>query len=322
MLEYAYDLKSFHLFPGRLAVGSISDIFEKLVSILAQRVLERAKKGLYRDYIDERESLKFVRGRCQWVGTLRSAMRGSVRLECDYQENTADLDDNRILAWTLYTIPRFNVRDPAIKQLAAKAYRSLISAVSVTKMPPEACIGRFYNRLNDDYEPMHDLCRFFLESCGPILSREDRNFIPFLLYMPTLFESFVARWLEKHLPAKYAMQRQYSVRLVEGETWRFIMDLVIRDIETNKILAVLDTKYKGSDKPADADICQVVAYAVQANTRKAFLVYPSAYMSKTAIPVGGDQGVRVKMLSFDIGGDLEEAGERFLGNLLDEIGLC
>ena len=316
MLNYALDLKLFEFLPERLTGGSISDIFEKLVSALAQRVLLRAKKGLYRDYVNERESLNFVRGRCQWVGTLRSAMRGSIRLDCEYQENTADLEDNQILAWTLYTIPRFNLRDPAIKKTAAKAYRALSSAVSVTRVPSEACIGRFYNRLNNDYEPMHDLCRFFLENCGPILDKGDRTFIPFLLYMPTLFESFVARWLESHLPTKYSMQRQFSVRLVEGETWRFQMDIVIRDAATNKIVAVLDTKYKNVERAAENDISQVVAYAVQANTQRAFLAYPTSSVSTVTIPVGGDRGVRVKMLSFNISGDLEEGGNRFLGDLL------
>lgn len=42
-------------------------------------------------------------------------------------------------------------------------------------------MGRFYNRLNQDYEPMHGLCWFFLENIGPTHEQGEHTILPFLV---------------------------------------------------------------------------------------------------------------------------------------------
>src|SRR5262245_39795876 len=44
MLEVAYNLRSFRLFDGEVQVESLDDIYERIVSILARRVLDRTRK--------------------------------------------------------------------------------------------------------------------------------------------------------------------------------------------------------------------------------------------------------------------------------------
>src|SRR5438270_561602 len=41
MLEVAYNLRSFRLFDGEIQIESLEDIYERIVSILARRVLDR-----------------------------------------------------------------------------------------------------------------------------------------------------------------------------------------------------------------------------------------------------------------------------------------
>ncbi|NQE52189.1 hypothetical protein C5S29_01250, partial [ANME-1 cluster archaeon GoMg3.2] len=163
MLEYAYDLKSFLLLEGMSTVDSLDDLFENLAAILAKRVLDRARKGLYCDYIIDEKSLPYLRGQIKVMPSLRAAMRGSTRLECEYEEHTPNVDDNRILVWTLYQLPRFRLKREDVRHHVRQAYRALASAVDVKSLEPRVCINRFYHRLNDDYRPMHGLCRFFLE---------------------------------------------------------------------------------------------------------------------------------------------------------------
>jgi len=38
---------------------------------------------------------------------------------------------------------------------------------------------------------MHRICRLFLERLGPKIKAGERLFLPFMLYMPKLFETFV-----------------------------------------------------------------------------------------------------------------------------------
>ena len=63
MLEYAYRLKGFLVLPGIVDSDSIRELYERLASILAGRVLDRTRRGLYRSYVSERDSLPYLRGR-------------------------------------------------------------------------------------------------------------------------------------------------------------------------------------------------------------------------------------------------------------------
>ncbi|MEG3845253.1 restriction endonuclease, partial [Microcoleus sp. herbarium14] len=70
MLEYAYNLKI--KFPqGQIQCQSLKQIYERLANILAQKILERCRKGLYRDYLSKTERLAYIRGRID----LRSALQ-------------------------------------------------------------------------------------------------------------------------------------------------------------------------------------------------------------------------------------------------------
>ena len=48
MLEYAYDLRSFKLLEGMYDTDSIRDFYERLASVLGERVLKRIRQGLYK----------------------------------------------------------------------------------------------------------------------------------------------------------------------------------------------------------------------------------------------------------------------------------
>ena len=310
MLEYAYNLKSFQFLEGITDVESLADLFENLVSILAKKVLDRVRKGLYRGYLSEEDSLDFQRGRILIMPSLRAALRGSPRLECEYEDHTADLIDNRILVWTLNQLPRYGLKRDDVRQQVRQAYHALAGAVVVDRVEPRDCIRRFYNRLNDDYKPMHGLCRFFLEHCGPALEMGECHFIPFVLNMPSLFESFVAEWLKEHLPEGLYITPQYQANLDEIGKFFFRIDLVLREMIADRVLAVMDTKYKR--EPTVEDIKDVVAYAARMRTNCAILIYPSTERQSVDEKVGD---VKVRSITFDINRDPGQGGYSFLENL-------
>jgi 5-methylcytosine-specific restriction enzyme subunit McrC len=80
MLEVAYNLRSFRLFDGEIAIESLNDVYERIVSILSRRVLDRVRKGLYRSYLDDADDLPYVRGHIDVVGVVLNSMRGSVAI--------------------------------------------------------------------------------------------------------------------------------------------------------------------------------------------------------------------------------------------------
>lgn len=310
MLEVAHRTK-FQILPGMVAADSLDEFYDRLAGILARRILDRARKGYHRAYLARDDRLLTVRGGLDLVRRLRRPWE--VRLPCLYQEHTADLEDNQILAWTLRRIARTGALSERTAPFVRRAYRSLQGLVSLRPFRPNDCTGRLYNRLNHDYEPMHALCRFFLETTGPTLEGGDRRMLPFLIDMAGLFEAFVARWLEAHVPPPYQVRIQENVRISEQGRLDFRIDIVLYDTEAHEPVAVIDTKYKAPEKATAGDVHQIVAYATSKGCRRGVLVYPVEIRYGMDDRVGE---VRVQTLTFPLEGDLNVAGQALLALLL------
>ncbi|MEG4426617.1 MULTISPECIES: 5-methylcytosine restriction system specificity protein McrC [unclassified Microcoleus] len=309
MLDYAYNLKI--KFPqGSIQCQSLEQSYETLANILAQKILERCRKGLYRDYLSKTERLAYIRGRVD----LRSALQKpwDVKLKCHYNEQTGDIEDNQILAWTLFIIGRSGLCRESVSSTVRKAFHALQGFVTLKHFKSEACIDRTYHRLNQDYQLLHALCRFFLDNTGPCHETGDREMLPFLIDMAKLYEQFVAEWLKANTPKGFEVEPQHRV---EHDTNYFDkIDLIIRDSETKKVQYVLDTKYKAPDKVAKDDLNQIVAYANAVNCKNAILIYPQNLDEQKLNIKHGD--IQVRSLTFSLDSDLNEAGKTFLTSLL------
>ena len=157
------------------------------------------------------ERLPYVRGRLE--ARELSLRPWTVELPCTYEDHTADIEDNRILSWTLFVIVRSGSLTGRELPNVRRAYRTLHRAVQTYPVGPESCTGRTYNRLNAAYEPMHTLCRFFLENSGLTHERGDRSMLLFLVNMPRLYELFVSAWLNTHLPDSISLVPQEKAYL-------------------------------------------------------------------------------------------------------------
>jgi 5-methylcytosine-specific restriction enzyme subunit McrC len=312
MLEYAYRLESFRFLDDLMGVHSLEEFYERLANILAKRVLDRSRQGFYRAYLPESEELPYVRGRLDVRRFIEKPW--SAKLRCHYEEHTADVEENQILAWTLRRIARSGICSNRVQPTIRRAYRSLHGLASLQPFSPQDCVGRVYTRLNDDYHPMHALCRFFLEHSGPTHEVGDRTIMPFLVNMARLFELFVAEWLRAHLPQELMLSVQEKVSIGKAETIDFNIDLVLSDGLTGEPLCVLDTKYKKGDGPKPSDIAQIVTYAEMKDCRRAILVYPFPLSKPLDHSVGR---IRVQSTAFRVQGDLEGHGRVFLDKLVD-----
>ena len=85
----------------------------------------------------------------------------------------------------------------------------------------------------------------------------------------------------------------------------FRMDMALFARDDGEVRAVVDAKHKMGGLPAEADVQQVVAYAVQLGVRRALLLYPEARYTQR-FEVGP---VTVQAVGFDLAAaDLECAG--------------
>ncbi|HZD11628.1 MAG TPA: restriction endonuclease, partial [Candidatus Binatia bacterium] len=276
MLEVALGLRSFHFLPGIVFSDSLAALYERLAVALAQRVLRRARKGLYGGYEVRRERLLFVRGRMALGVVRRPAAQPSVT--CDYEEFTVDVPHNQILAWTLSCIAQARFCSEPAQAMVRRALRTVTSHVSLTPVTAGDCVARDYGRLDADYAEMHALCRFFLEHHSPTHRSGEKPMIPFLVNMPRLYEQFAAQCLREQLPPPWSLASQEMVSIagngrdVESGV-RFTIDLVLYD-GADVPRVVLDTKYRPVQRADAEDVAQVVAYAQSKGCRQAVLIYP------------------------------------------------
>ena len=306
MLEVAYRLNRFEFFDDLYQCGSLDEFFDSLAKVLAGRILDRCRKGLYCEYQTSEERTTLLKGRLDFKQAARRPWE--VRLPCVFDEHTADLEENQLLFWAMRCILRSGLCSEDTRSMVRGAYRLLNQIVTPKPFRGEDCAGRFYNRLNDDYRSMHALCRFFLESSGAQHEEGDRSVMPFMIDMAALFELYVAEWLSEFGPEAYRYKPQARVHISEGEGIYFDVDLLVSDRLTGDPVLVIDTKYKTPTQPSTSDIQQVVAYAEAVGCREAWLVYPQPVHKGVDLKVGE---TRVRSVPFDIRGDLKEGGGLF-----------
>ncbi|WP_231867041.1 McrC family protein [Anabaena sp. 4-3] len=311
MLEYAYNLKSFRFLEGEVHCDSLAGFYNNLAYILAQKILERCRKGLYRAYVPKTEQLTYVRGKLNVQRIIQKPWE--VKLNCHYEENTADIAENQILAWTLSIISHSGFCFENVSAIVRKAYHALQGLVTLQPYQPQYCIKQQYNRLNEDYQILHYLCRFFLENTIPSHEKGKNATLPFLVNMDRLYELFIAEWLKVHLPSNFTLKFQERVNIVKN--LYFKTDLVLYEAATSTPRYIIDTKYKTQDNPSSQDIAQVVAYAVSKSCQEVILLYPTNLTYALDAVVGN---IRVRSLTFALDHNLDVAGQTFLNDMLDD----
>ncbi len=311
MLEVAYRLKDFEFLQGLYDCDTLQEVYDSLARVLANKVLERCQKGLYAEYRQQRQRSMTIKGRLDMAQTVKAPWKAS--LPNVYEEHTRDLDENRILLWTLHRILRSNACNAGTRTLVRTSCRELGQTVSLTPFTTSDCVDRVYNRLNHDYLAPHTLCRFFLESCGPRHDPGQKQCLPFLINMASLFELYVAEWLKEHAPQEIEFEPHHKIYLSNEPPTLFDLDVLVKDRETGQPLVVLDTKYKVPNQPSTGDIQQVVAYAEAVGCKQAFLVYPRPLTMPFHARIGD---IQVGTLTFDIRNDLTFGGEKFMRLLI------
>jgi 5-methylcytosine-specific restriction enzyme subunit McrC len=311
MIAYTCDLPELLTASDLVEVAEMGDLYDQLAAMLARRVLVRCRQGIFHAYCPRSARLPTIRGRVVVAHASRTPWEP--HLYCQYDEQTADVEDNQILAWTLDQILRSRYCSQPTQLLVEQALRALRPAVTVRPFAAAACLGRHYDRLNQEYRSLHALCYFVLAHSTAVAAPGDVPMVPFFIHMPTLFERFVAAWLMHRRVASWRLQAQERFVYDAAEKLYFTIDLVIRDRVSGAVRWVLDTKYKAPTQgPATEDLAQVIAYAEATGAAEAILVYPAPLAHPLDAQIGH---VRVRTLTFSLDRPVEEAGEHFVAAL-------
>jgi 5-methylcytosine-specific restriction enzyme subunit McrC len=307
MLQYAFDLDSFNFSDGVVQYSSLNEFYDYIANYLAISILNRSRKGFYRNYLSETDRLTYCRGRIDLTDIINKPWE--VSIPCCFDDHTADIRENRILAWTLACILKSGLCTEKSSGNIRKAFNCLKGLVLLEKLDPSDCHSIVYNKLNFDYKPLHLICSFFLEHSGPSLQSGERKMIPFLVNMNVLYEKFVAKWLENNIPNNIKIGTQKQIVIGEDCKVSFRADLILYEKENTKPICILETKYKIPERPESSDVAQAIAYSEIINCNTAIIVYPEPL--RFPIDEKPNQ-IRIKSMTFSVSDDLEFAGMKFL----------
>lgn len=310
MLEMVHDLPSLRFYQGVGHVESVEEVYVRLVNLFVSQTVRRIRWGLHAAYVDMDEELEVVRGRLDVARTLMLHSRGSPYVHCQYQVQTVDIDDNRILLWTLDRIPRLGLIEGEAMTRVHSARRALMGAVQLVEMTPRDCQNRTYDRLNADYQTLHALARFFLERMGPGIAAGNDPFVPFTVNMGHLFQEYVVACLKRHAPPGITVSPQYHVEFDAQLGAHFDIDVVLTDERTKAALGVVEAKYKVSEKTRSSDIQQALAYAALTDSPLAFLVYPYD-LAPIETPIGPARRIELIRCGISLELDVNEWARKF-----------
>jgi 5-methylcytosine-specific restriction enzyme subunit McrC len=305
MLAVAFELPSPFL-PERAAFDELDEMLEFVVAHYADLLEARVTRGLYRAYAEREENLNAVRGRIAVAGDVRRNFVLRHRTYCRFAEFTWDVPENQVLRQVAHLVSGW-VRSPDLRTRLRRIDREM-GEVAPTNHPA-AVLDRFaYHRLNDDYAPLHRLCRLFLEGASLSEAEGPFAFRAFLLDMNRLFESFVTQVLRERARSGITVAAQQSVHLDEGKKVRMRPDIVVRERGVPVLAA--DCKYKRLE-PDDFrhhDLYQVLAYCTAMGVAQGMLVYPAHEVHvQDEVNVRHAQ-VRIQQATIDLSGHGTELG--------------
>ena len=249
-------------------------LFEPLVELLNELVSARTRRGLAQDYIRREENLGIFRGALNINAHLQHNLGQQNRIHCRFFEQTVDIPDNRLVKATLHHLLQIGGWTRRTTQSLGQNLHQF-DAVALERFRPETSPNGHYHRLNDDYRPIHELCRMFLAYSSISEGVGVFGFRGFLLDMNLLFEQFVQKAFQMKLGRSrlaVQIQRPIPLSLTIGAP-SVQPDITIR--HGTEVAVIADAKYKKDENaPQNSDVYQVIAYGTVLQCSDVYLLYP------------------------------------------------
>lgn len=301
MLATAYGFRSPFL-DQAIAFEQIDELFDFLVEHLANLIDTRLERGLYRAYVEREENLAAVRGRIMIAEDLRRNAVLRHRTFCQFTEFTWDIPENRVIRQTVFAMSRL-VRRAGLQQRLAALDRAL-GEIDARPLPSSVFDTFHYHRLNDDYRPIHRLCRVLLEGASVSEHTGDLGFRAFLLDMNLLYEQFLTVALRDALGGGLELTSQWARHLDLDGRVTIRPDLAVLFGETALVIA--DAKYKLSSGPEQGhtDLYQMLAYCTAERVSRGVLIYPLWEGASTTTVRVRNSPVEIERFAIDLGGSI------------------
>ena len=268
-------------FPNyQAAMGSQqSDFFEVLIYLFARYTRELLSGTIFQQYEELEKEVLFIKGSLNTPSYIRESLVTGRwhKLHCRFDAFVMDNKFNRIVKHVT-TLLFHNTKNPDNKKQLREILFILDEVADVPARADE-CAGIRFNPIFSSFETVRDYCTMFLSHSVSFHYKNDLKLFAFLLPMEYVFEDFLFGFIDKEMDLIKATPQSGSVKLDEAGKFPLRPDLVLH-VGGSRFIA--DTKYKiiYSDRKdpkngiSQADIYQMVAYAIRFKVPDIFLFYP------------------------------------------------
>jgi len=269
---------------GQLTVHA--PLLEIFVQAFLQCALDQARRGLLFRYLSRTDNLTVARGRFHVHGHIRENLARPHLLHCEFDEFTADNAYNRAVRTALDVIRPW-IRTSAGHRMWFEAHARFADISSVRLRATD--VAKLHrDRTTRHYEPLLDWCELLLDLLNPSL-RAGHDTAPGLLFdMNRLFEAYVQHVEGTGAEPGHRVRTQEASRHLAtcGDSPAFTLKPDISVWRkgpdgTDEVIRILDAKWKRVDPRktnwgvGEADVYQLLAYAVRYQCSHLELVYPA-----------------------------------------------
>ncbi len=243
MLSYAFQTLNQENYKD-VATESFDEMYDMFAAILSKGIGLQIKQGLYREYINQIEELKGLRGKIDMSGTIKRMLAYQRVLVCDYDELSDNNQLNQILKSTVILLLRHSkvkseYKDDLKKKLL---YFSNVDTLELTSVKWSSI--RF-QRNNQTYRMLISLCQLIVEGMLITTDRGDYRLASFVdeQRMCRLYEKFILEYYNRHFPGLKVNTSQIPWDLDDGVgTMLPVMQTDIHLQKGNTVL-IIDAKY-------------------------------------------------------------------------------
>ncbi len=257
------------------------DLLEIFIYLYAVHLLRLLTHLQSREYLSERDSLRFVQERIITREYWNPAKLHII--PCQFHRFSQDTIINQTLKYCSTLMLRQTKNDKIA--LLLKQILMLLEPVEYTPVTLYQVRHIQINRLNQRYSPFIKFCEFYLSHSTIALQASSTEIFSLFLSMDRIFESFIAGVIVHNpniLPNGITCKTQYhaghlAIDEKEKGLFRLKPDIVLYQ---KKVLAVIDTKYKllsGARRYEDvnqSDVYQMYAYGAKTGAERIMLLYP------------------------------------------------
>jgi 5-methylcytosine-specific restriction enzyme subunit McrC len=276
-LSYCKKIK----FPNyRTNLGSKkNDFFEILIYLFAKYTRDLLTNSIYQQYEEISRELPYIKGRLNSSTYIHENIcRGRWhKLNCTYDAFIFDNQFNRIIKYVATLL--FKVTRNLDNKKYLREILFILDEVSDKRATAEECRNIKFNPLFEKFVTVRDYCLLFLNNCISFDYKNDLKLFAFLLPMEYVFEDFIFGFIDQEVEDISAIAQSQSIKLDKNGDFTIKPDLILKSKNTT---IIADTKYKiiYSDDTdpkkgiSQADIYQMLAYAIRYNVKDIILMYP------------------------------------------------